>query len=205
VNTGELLKVNIKTIYLRKDSIATEMLAIYVSGPLDYIRAAQLAEKVFVAWCHLKGGKDLFICRVPSSKSANSETIHVAGFALSFKEGFKVVVFDLFAGNSFLHGFGAVLKGATDVDDGNLVIFLYYNVRSNWRSTILDSFISGDGSRANSIGQAVDNLVVASGDGRHVSRAVAEQVRQGFVSFAVAAGGRAIRPAAFDGIGGEAV
>jgi hypothetical protein len=132
VNTGELLKVNIKTIYLRKDSIATKMLSIDVSGPLDDIRAAQLAEKVFVAWCHVKGGKDLFICGVPSTKSANSETIHVAGFALCFKEGFKVVVFDLFAGNSFLHGFRTILEGAADIDDGDMLVFLNNYVRTDW-------------------------------------------------------------------------
>ena len=48
VNTGKLLKVNIKTIYLRKDSIAAKMLAIDVRGPLDNVSAAQFAKQVFV-------------------------------------------------------------------------------------------------------------------------------------------------------------
>ena len=80
----------------------------------------------------MKGDKDSFICGVPCSKITNSETVHVTGFALCFEEGFEVMVFNFFTGNSFLHGFGTILKGATDADDGNMVAFLNDDIRSDW-------------------------------------------------------------------------
>jgi DNA-directed RNA polymerase beta subunit len=56
VNTGKLLKVNIKTKYLRKDIITTKMFTIDVSGPLDSIGTTQLTEQVFIARSHVECG-----------------------------------------------------------------------------------------------------------------------------------------------------
>ena len=86
MNTGKLLKVNIKTIYLRKDIITPKMLAIDVSGPLDSIGTAELTEQVLIARSHVECSKDLFVAREPRTESTNSETEHVAGFALSLEE-----------------------------------------------------------------------------------------------------------------------
>jgi hypothetical protein len=131
VNTGKLLKVNIKTIYLRKD-ITPKMLAIDVSGPLDSIRTTQLMEQVQIERSHVKCGKDLFVAREPCAKGTNSETENVAGFALSLEEGFEVIIFDFFTSDSFLQGFGSVLVRAADIDDGDMVSVGDDNVRSYW-------------------------------------------------------------------------
>ena len=131
VNTGKLLKVNIKTIYLRKD-ITPKMLAIDVSGPLNSIRTTQLTEQVLIARSHVKCGKDLLVAREPCTESTNSETENIAGFALSLEEGFEVVIFDFFTGSSFVQGFRTILKWTTDVDDGNMVLIGDDNVRSDW-------------------------------------------------------------------------
>ena len=76
------------------------VLAIDVSGPLDSIRTTQLTEQVLIARSHVKCGKDLLVAREPCTKSTNSETENIAGFALSLEEGFEVVIFDFFTGSN---------------------------------------------------------------------------------------------------------
>jgi hypothetical protein len=114
------LKRNVKTIYLRKDIITTEILAIDVCGPLNDIRAAQFAE----------GGEDAFISRVPHAKSSNSKTKNITRLVLSFKVGFEMHILKLFTGNSFFQSFLAVLKGTAHIDNGHMVVVLTISGRT---------------------------------------------------------------------------
>ncbi len=65
--------------------------------------------------------------------------------------------------------------------------------------------IGCDGAGSDSSRESLDNLVMAGGDGDHVGGTVAQNVREGLDLSAMTAGWISVRPAALDGVGGNAV
>ena len=103
-----------------------------------------------------------------------------------------MVILYFFAGNSFLESFGTILERAAYIDDGDMGVVFDDNVWSYWRTTIANGFVGGDRARADSIGEAVNDLVVAGSDCRHVGWAMAQQMWKCLVFFTVATGRGAV-------------
>jgi hypothetical protein len=181
------------------------MLAIDVRGPLNDIRAAQFAKEVFVAWRHAEGGEDAFISRVPRAKSSNSKTKNITRLVLSFKVGFEMHILKLFTGNSFFQSFLAILERTAHIFNGHMVVVLNDNIGAIRRATILNGLVGGNGTLADSVGEAVYNLIVPGGDSRHVDGAVTEDMGERFILFTVAAGRIGIGPTVLDGVDRRAV
>ena len=69
----------------------------------------------------------------------------------------------------------------------------------------MNSLVGGDGTGQNGCCQVVNNFVVSGGNGSHVGGAMAEDMGEGFLGFAMATGGTSIRTAGFYDIRGYAV
>ncbi len=126
-------------------------------------------------------------------------------FVLGFKVGFQVLPFHFFTCDRFVKCLFTILKRAAHINDRHFGGFFNHDIWAYWGSTVFHSLVSGDCTRSDSSHKSVSDFVMAGSDGDHVKGAVTEDVQEGFNFSAVSAGGISIRPAALDGVGGDAV
>ena len=93
---------------------------------------------------------------------------------------------------SVTEGFRIVLERAVDIDDGDLVVLLDYNIRAKVEVGLGYRTVSEDDTKTCGMDKAVDDSVMSGTDLNHVGVAVADDVRERFIGDAVSASWRRI-------------